>query len=485
MLTPIRRNALWLVAWGIVSSLGALWLARAELNQLRDAFETDARIAHRLLSQRVVQHDAVLAMLALLQPGSDPSQSLQRLPAVYPQILDVRRRERDAEWRERSLQEIEAASRQARRAMIADADLSAGRYTLLRAAEPASYAIRIDVREMVPWSEWPMAPEASPVRMMLEFGPQHFVLHPGRVGEGGWRFDFRKTLAADSQPFEVVAMRQVRWSELPWVLMSLWAVACGAALAAMRAVHRQRIERRRAEELLRLGHVARLNTLGELAAGMAHELNQPLTAVLASTQAARRLLQDDPPDFATARDAMAQAAEQARRASDVVGRMRRAVEKPDPKQRAEAVRLHDAVRNALYLLEPECQRRNVTPLVESSMPVAVQAEPVALEQIVHNLITNALQALEQVPAAERALTVGIAQAEGRGVLSVRDSGPGIPDEMLPRIFEPFVTSRSGGLGLGLSLSESLATGMGGTLAASNRAPRGAVFTLTLPLAARA
>jgi C4-dicarboxylate-specific signal transduction histidine kinase len=91
---------------------------------------------------------------------------------------------------------------------------------------------------------------------------------------------------------------------------------------------RQRAERSRAEELLRLGQVARLNTLGELAAGMAHELNQPLTAVLASTQAARRLLDDDPPELDTARQAMAQAVEQARRASDVVGRLRRASSGP-------------------------------------------------------------------------------------------------------------------------------------------------------------
>ena len=87
--------------------------------------------------------------------------------------------------------------------------------------------------------------------------------------------------------------------------------------------------RQRAEELLRLGQVARLNTLGELAAGMAHELNQPLTALLSSTQAAQRLLADDPPDLDTAQTAMARAVEQARRASTVVGRLRRLVERPD------------------------------------------------------------------------------------------------------------------------------------------------------------
>ena len=111
--------------------------------------------------------------------------------------------------------------------------------------------------------------------------------------------------------------------------MALWALVVAAVLTVLRHGLRQRAARSRAEELLRLGQVARLNTLGELAAGMAHELNQPLTAVLANTQAARRLLDDDPPELATARSAMAQAVEQARRAADVVGRLRRVVERPD------------------------------------------------------------------------------------------------------------------------------------------------------------
>jgi signal transduction histidine kinase len=111
-----------------------------------------------------------------------------------------------------------------------------------------------------------------------------------RIGNGGWRFDFSKVLASDSQAFTVVASRQVGWAELPWRQMAAWAAVVGAVLAGLNGLQRQRVERRRAEELLRLGQVARLNSLGELSAGLAHELNQPLTAVLANTQAARRLL---------------------------------------------------------------------------------------------------------------------------------------------------------------------------------------------------
>jgi C4-dicarboxylate-specific signal transduction histidine kinase len=213
---------------------------------------------------------------------------------------------------------------------------------------------------------------------------------------------------------------------------------------------------------------------------MAHELNQPLTAVMASTQAARRLLADDPPELGTARGAMDQAVEQARRASEVVGRLRRAVERPDLSGQTQVVDLADAVRRALYLLEPECQRRGVTPVVEAATPVTVMAEPVALDQIIHNLLMNALQALEQSPA-QRALTVRVDHQAPWGRIQVIDSGPGIAPDALPRIFEPFFSTRAGGLGLGLSLCETLALHMGGALAAGANEPRGAVFTLTLPL----
>ncbi len=473
----------WLAAWVVLTLAGGAVLARIERLELRDGFETNARIMHRLLSQRVVQHDAILATLALLQPGAEgPTEAApeQRLPALYPQILAVQRRERDAAWSDPALAAAELQSRQLRRATLAGLDFAAGRYRLLLAAQPASFALSIDLRAMVPWSEWPLDPAQSPIRVMLEQAGQQFILQPGRSSSGGWDFGFRKPLAADSQPFDVVVSQTVGWGELPWGRSMLWAAAAAAALAWLRHGLRQRTARARAEELLRLGQVARLNTLGELAAGMAHELNQPLTAVMASTQAARRLLADDPPELGTARDAMDQAVEQARRASDVVGRLRRAIERPDLSGQPQAVDLAEAVRRALYLLEPECQRRGVAPVVEAVAPVAVLADPVALDQIIHNLLMNALQALEQSPA-DRTLTVRVTRQAPWGRLDVADTGPGIAPEVLPRIFEPFFSTRAGGLGLGLSLSETLALHMGGALAARPNEPCGAVFTLTLPL----
>src|SRR5690606_15410940 len=131
-------------------------LARVEIANLRAAFETDARIVHRLLSQRAGQHDAILATLALLQPagGADPVE--QRLPALYPQILAVQRRQPEAAWADPVLAAAEARSRQLRRPALADADFTAGRYRMVLAADPTSFAATFDLQHVVPWNEWPM-----------------------------------------------------------------------------------------------------------------------------------------------------------------------------------------------------------------------------------------------------------------------------------------------------------------------------------------
>ncbi|WP_012747893.1 ATP-binding protein [Variovorax paradoxus] len=488
----LRTQGGWWLAWLALTAVGAVWLARAELAQLQQDFETDARIAHRLMSQQVVQYDAVLATLALLEPGDGADRPEQRLPSVYPSILRVQRRERDQAWPDEkqagTLAAAEARSRSERRAELAGLDLAQGRYELVMGATPVSYALEIDLAGSVPWRDWPMDPKQSPVRVSLQRGAQQFVLQPGRTAQsdaGGWRFSLTKPLASPSQPFDLVAERHVGWGELPWRGIAGWGVAAALLLAGLWTAQRQRIARRRAEELLRLGQVARLNALGELSAGLAHELNQPLTAVLANAQAARRLLDEDPPDLATARNAMGQAVEQARRAAGVVGRLRRVIERPEAGGDVKPLVLQEVVRSAMHLLAPEFAQRGVAAQFDASAqaPVRVQAEAVALEQIVHNLLMNALQALDLVPASERRLSVSVGRNGQEGVLTVTDNGRGIAPEAMPRLFEPFFSTREGGLGLGLSLSETLASGMGGSLSAANAAPRGARFTLLLPLVA--
>ena len=225
----------WVLAWVVITLAGAAALARLELTELRDAFETDARIMHRLLSQRVVQHDAMLATLALLQPGPDgPADAARAAPAravpADPRGAAARPRGRLARP---GLAAAEVASRTQKRAVL-------GTWTSPRplpagaGRQPTSYALTIDLRAMVPWAEWPMPPATSPVRVTLEHEGQSFVLQPGQPAGGGWRFEFHKHLAADSQPFDVVATQTVGWAALPWGRSCLWALVVAAVLAVLR-----------------------------------------------------------------------------------------------------------------------------------------------------------------------------------------------------------------------------------------------------------
>ena len=185
MLPALYRRWPWILVWCLMTTVGCLLLGRLQLNQIRDAFGTDVRIAHRLLSQRAVQHDAVLAMLALIQAAPDVSQPEQRLPSVYPQIVGVQRRELNATWLDERLTKAETICRALKRPVLAVTDFARGRYQLVLAAEPVSYSLQMDVRGVVPWSEWPIAPEASPVRVTLEQDSQTFVIQPGRIKDGG------------------------------------------------------------------------------------------------------------------------------------------------------------------------------------------------------------------------------------------------------------------------------------------------------------
>lgn len=487
-LVQSRSLRWWLVGLLLAGLLGLVQI-RLDIAQRRDLFQANARAAHRLLSQRAAQHDAILATLMLLAHAqTDLDRPEQRLSAFYPQVLQVLRRAPDGHWADPALAAAEAASRASGEAALGPVDLANGRYALVRAGLPASHALLIDLARWVPWDDWPLG-RGGPAQVELSLAGQTWRLQPG-VAERGWArgvtpgFIFDKPLDTPSQPFALRVRQATGPADWPWGQLALTAAAVALALTGLRALHRQRERRRRAEDLLRLARTARLNAMGELAAGVAHELNQPLTAILASTQAAQRLLDEDPPAPALLREALERARTQARRAADVVARMRRLVERPDNAGAGQTVELGAALRGLLDLLQPELQRGAVRPELTGA-PMRVHADPVALEQILHNLLVNALQALEAVPPAERRLQIVLARDGSQATLTLRDSGPGIAPELLARLFTPFSSTKPGGLGLGLSLCESLASAMGGTLSAQNVQPRGAEFRLTLPQAAGA
>jgi C4-dicarboxylate-specific signal transduction histidine kinase len=352
------------------------------------------------------------------------------------------------------------------------------------AGESGAARIGVDLRSMVPWAEWPMPAETSPVRVALSLNEQTFVLQPGQGSAmAGWQLAQSEALASESQPLRLSLSRPVSGSDLPWAAMLSWALGVAVLLLAARAVLRQRADRRRAQALLRMGQVERQAVLVEMAGGIGQELGSPLQQTLANLKAAQQVLDEDPPDLLTSRLAVREAIAHAQRAAQTVNRLQQVATQPDLSERIQVLDPAAAVRQALDLLEPEARRRGVQVSVDPGPAnLRVFADPGAVAQILHNLLLNALQSLDQVQISDRELTLRVAPHETWGRITVRDSGPGIPTDVLPHVFEPFFTTREGALGLGLTHSESLALAMGGTLTAFNHAPRGAEFCLSLPVA---
>ena len=476
-----KRLFLALGLWLLLNVMAGLVLVRNDIASRREIFQTEARSAHRLLSQRMAQHEAILATLALNAPGDRYTEADLALPAGFDQLVSARRVKASGS--------VPARSEHAQFSAEALAD-SPGHYQLVMAHQGSAYRLVVDARRLLVDESWPW-PTEGPVRVSLLLrGSPLFArqgvdeaLRPAGLTEG---FRFEQALASESQALVLRAQRWTGPAEWPWGRLLLVAAFSGLLVAWSFKALALRAERRRAVELQRLAKVARLNSLGELAAGMAHELNQPLTAVLSGTQAALRLLRDTDQEHghdgvADALPALELAAAQARRAADVVTRLRGLVKPPALESASTAVDLHSLVRDLIHLLMPEFRRYSVEVELRGKA-AAVVADRVAVEQILHNLLVNALQALTLNEHPDRRIEVHLKEHGQRVDCTVQDNGPGIAREHLAHVFEPFFSTRPEGLGLGLSLCQTLAQSMGGQLTVAAAVPSGASFCLSLTAA---
>src|SRR5882672_1420213 len=245
-------------------------------------------------------------------------------------------------------------------------------------------------------------------------------------------------------------------------------------------------ERKAAEEALlrareELARVARVSTVGELAASIAHEINQPLAAVGTYAGAAHLWLLRDPPDLERARDALQRTIHEGERAGEIVSRVRALVKKAPP--RAEAVDIDEVILEVLDLSRNELQRNGISIRTQLATDTPlVSGDRIQLQQLVLNLILNAVDAMSESGGAPRELSIS-SRREGEAneiLVEVRDSGHGLSPQTTERIFDPFFTAKPDGMGMGLSISRSIVVAHGGRLWAMANEPRGAVFQFALP-----
>jgi PAS domain S-box-containing protein len=230
-----------------------------------------------------------------------------------------------------------------------------------------------------------------------------------------------------------------------------------------------------------LAHLGRVAMLGDLSGAMAHELSQPLAAVLINAQAALHLLDRHPVDHAQLRAALDDIIRNDRRAGAVIHRMRALLRKTDTA--LQPVDMNEVVREVLDLSRNEVTWRRMTASSALAPAIApVLGDRVQLQQVVLNLVLNACEAMNETQIAQRRLLLSTRMDDGFVQLAVSDRGPGIPAGELERVFEPFVTSRDQGLGLGLSISRSIVSAHGGSIRAENNADGGATFRCLLPIA---
>ena len=231
-----------------------------------------------------------------------------------------------------------------------------------------------------------------------------------------------------------------------------------------------------------LAHINRLSMMGELAASLSHEILHPIATARNNARAGMRFLEMRPPNLNEVREALACVVRDVDRANDIVGRIRSQIKRTPP--RKECFDLNEAINEVIVMVRSAIAKDTIsvsTRLMDGLVPV--QGDRVQLQQVLVNLILNAVEAMSSVEGGTRELSIRTEQNQPGGILvAVHDSGPGIDPVNFDRVFEPFYTTKASGVGMGLSICQTIINGHGGRLWMRANEPRGAVFQFTLPAA---
>lgn len=496
---PILESPLKQIVVGCCLLLAAACaLAVFQHHALVAELERESTVLHRLASQRADQHDAHLTALSAIAVASEGERQglfldvAATISRFYPRIDEVQLVPLDPDAATIGTGPLDPATAELVRSAAKASD---GHITLLPhprrphhyimvKRSPNSDAARYGL--MLGIDAEKLLGEATPfwsrpgVTLSLSLPDGQRILGRSEPAE---TIRFSRALSSASQPLILETGMEIGFADLfPPVLTGLTLLAVVMAYLAALAALRQRARARAAVEQARLSaldsrlaHASRVNALGEMASGLAHELTQPLTAILAQAQAGRRLLGRG--DTAALTPVLDDTAAQARRAASILERFRNwsRPQRPPPS----ACDLREVVGNVRALLAPQATVHGVKLEFQiPGEPVSVIADSVEMEQVAFNLVRNAIEATGDRNGEGR-VTVTLRQDASRTVLEVADNGPGISEELRPRLFTPFTTTRDDGTGLGLALSQRLVERAGGEISLVDAGP-GATFRVVLP-----
>ncbi len=257
-------------------------------------------------------------------------------------------------------------------------------------------------------------------------------------------------------------------------------VIIGASTIARDITVRKKAEVEELQHRTELAHLSRVTMLGELSGSLAHELNQPLTAILSNAQAAQRFLAHDDVDLNEVRDILNDIVNQDKRAGEVIHRLRLLLKKSTVEH--QPLDLNDVVSEVLKLVRNDLVNQKVTGQMELAPELpSIVGDRVQLQQVVLNLVMNGCDAIATGPTGDRKLIIRTGLNNGEGIcVSVADHGVGLAPDNLEKVFEPFFSTKPHGMGLGLSVCRTIITAHGGKLWAANNADRGATFYFTIP-----
>jgi C4-dicarboxylate-specific signal transduction histidine kinase len=281
-------------------------------------------------------------------------------------------------------------------------------------------------------------------------------------------------LATSDGPLGVLELRRNRDATWPAAMVLRLEAAADVVAGALARARASRVLEQTRDQV---AHIARVATLGEMAAAVSHELRQPLTAMLANAEAGGRLLEVDPPDVGEAREVFREVMREAMRASEVIEHIRVLIRNEEPTRTT--VDLNEVCRKTARLLDRDAAMRGVhLELALDAPPSTVTGDAVQLQQALINLTLNALDAAAGSAGAH--VVLGTAAEHGELEIFVRDTGPGIPPDVAARLFRPFFSTKPRGLGMGLAIVRTVVERHRGRIQAENGAAGGAVFRIVLP-----